>query len=498
MPRRHLLRILLGLTLLLGLGAPAWAKVPRFDDATVPALARDLASRAYAAPPQDLPGPLAAIGYDQYRDYRFKPSQALWRDGGRPFQAQFFHRGYLFKDRVDVSVVQGGRAMPVRYSPALFDFGPQAAPADENMGFAGFRVHGAINRVGEFDEIFAFLGASYFRAMGRGQHYGLSARGLALGPGEDNHEEFPVFRAFWLEQPQAGDRTLVVHALMDSPSATAAFRFAITPGDDTVFDTRMLLYPRVAIANAGIAPLTSMFHFTANDGQRIDDFRAAAHDSDGLALWTGRGEQVWRPLRNPHRVQHSFFQDQSPKGFGLMQRKRGFADFADLEANYQQRPSLWVEPRGDWGAGAVVLVEIPTGHEYQDNMVAFWRPAQALQAGREYRFDYRLHWGASHAWRETLATVVATRTGPAPQAPARRLVIDFAGGRKADAEQVRAVVEASRGQVARAIAQPNPETGGWRVSFEYTPEAGVDAELRATLEDPSGPLSETWLYRWHP
>ena len=498
MLHRHLFQPMLFLALLMGLGASAWAADSPFTDATVPALARDLAAKPYVAPSLDLPPSLADIGYDQYRDFRFKPARALWRDGGGPFQAQFFHRGYLFKDRVDIAQVQDGRATPVPYSPALFNFGPQAVPEDEDIGFAGFRVHGALNKAGKFDEIFAFLGASYFRAMGRGQNYGLSARGLALGPGDNNHEEFPVFRAFWIERPKAGDSAVIVHALMDGPSAAAAFRFAVTPGDDTVFDTRMVLYPRVQIANVGIAPLTSMFHFTANDGQRIDDFRAAAHDSDGLALWTGRGEQVWRPLRNPHRVQHSFFQDRAPKGFGLMQRKRRFEDFSDLEANYQLRPSLWVEPRGDWGAGAVVLVEIPTGHEYQDNMVAFWRPAQPLQAGREYRFDYRLHWGASHAWNPALATVVATRTGPAPQPPARRLVIDLAGGRKADAKRVRAVVEATRGTVARAISQPNPETGGWRISFEYTPEPGADAELRATLEDERGPLSETWLYRWHP
>lgn len=498
MQRRHLFRALLGLTLLMGSGVPAWAKAPAFDDGTVPALARALAAKPYAAPAQDLPASLAGIGYDQYRDYRFKPAQALWRESGRPFQLQFFHRGYLFRDRVDVSVVQGGRATPVRYTPALFDFGPQPVPSGADMGFAGFRVHGAINGAGTLDEIAAFLGASYFRAVGRGQQYGLSARGLALGSGDDNHEEFPVFRAFWIEQPAAGDAAVVVHALMDGPSAAAAFRFRIQPGEATVFDTRMRLYPRVDIANAGIAPLTSMFHFTANDGQRIDDFRAAAHDSDGLALHTGRGEQLWRPLRNPNRVQHSFFQDRSPRGFGLMQRKRAFADFGDIEAAYQRRPSLWVEPVGDWGAGAVVLVEIPTGHEYQDNIVAFWRPAQPLAAGREYRFDYRLHWGPGHAWQPALATVTATRTGPAANAPARRLVLDLAGGRGADATTVRAQVEASRGTVAHAVAQPNPDTRGWRVSFEYTPDPGVDGELRAVLVDDRGPVSETWLYRWHP
>lgn len=500
--------LLAGLTLPLaaagGLRAgAAWAAMPAgataFDDGTVPGLARALAARAFVPQPAELPVALRRIGYDQYRDIRFDPAHALWRAQGLPFQVQCFHRGFLFKDRVDIHVVDGGQARPWPYSPGMFNFGAAPAPPPGDLGFAGFRLHAPINRADYFDEVCAFLGASYFRAVAKGLAYGLSARGLALGTGDPGPEEFPVFRAFWLEQPARGAQALVVHALLDSPSAAAALRFRIQPGAETVFDTRLRLYPRVDLAHAGIAPLTSMYAFAANDRGGVDDFRPAVHDSDGLAMYNGRGEQLWRPLHNPRALQASGFEDARPRGFGLMQRSRAYADFADTEANYQKRPSLWVEPLGDWGAGAVHLVEIPTGDEYHDNIVAFWRPRDSLRAGREYRYDYRLHWCDRHVWQPQLASVQATRIGAAAQAGTRLVVIDLHGGRlarlPADA-QVQVDASASRGALANLVAHANPETGGWRMSFELRPQGDAAIELRALLRDARGPLSETWLYRW--
>ena len=471
-----------------------------FNDDTVAGIARALAQRPYQPPDQTLPPALAKIGYDQYRDYRFKPTHALWRGQGLPFQAQFFHRGFLFKDRVDIHTVQGGKATPYVYSPDMFSHGRSPAPDVRDLGFAGFRLHAPINRADYFDEVCAFLGASYFRAVAKGQSYGLSSRGLALNTGDPEPEEFPVFKAFWLEQPAPGAEAAVVHALLDSPSATAAFRFSIKPGVDTVFDVDMRLYPRVALAHAGIAPLTSMFDFDASDRLGVDDYRPAVHDSDGLAMLNGRSEQVWRPLQNPDAVQMSAFQDDNPRGFGLMQRKRAYSDYMDLEAGYQKRPSLWAEPLDDWGAGAVILVEIPTTDEYHDNIVAFWRPKQPLAAGREYRYRYRLHWCVDHAWQRDLAVVGSTRIGKAAQAGARLVVIELQGGRldklPADAKvQVDAL--ASKGALRNPVAYRNSETGHWRMSFEVDAGGQRDIELRARLKDSSGPLSETWLYRWN-
>lgn len=471
-----------------------------FGPDTVAEMARTLAQQPYRPPSTDLPAALTRIGYDQYRDYRYKPTRALWREQGLPFQAQFFHRGFLHKDRVDIYTVQGGQAAPYVYSPDMFTYGQSPAPNVRDLGFAGFRLHAPINRADHFDEIAAFLGASYFRAVAKGQAYGLSARGLALNTGDPEPEEFPVFKAFWLQTPAPGADAVVVHALLDSPSAAAAFRFSIKPGTETVFDVDMRLYPRVALAHAGIAPLTSMFDFDASDRVGVDDYRPAVHDSDGLALLNGRGEQVWRPLQNPKAVQMSAFQDDNPRGFGLMQRKRAFSDYLDLEAGYQKRPSLWVEPIGDWGQGAVTLVEIPTADEYHDNIVAFWRPKQAFAAGREYRFRYRLHWCMDHAWQRDLAVVGSTRIGKAPKAGTRLVVIELSGGRldklPADAKvQVDAL--ASKGALRNPVAYRNSETGHWRMSFEVDAAGQSDVELRARLKDGNGPLSETWLYRWN-
>ena len=497
--------ILSGLSLpLLSLGgaletfaADRVARVP-FDGDTVAKLAKALAARPYRQTDNILPAALAKVGYDQYRDFRYRADRALWRDLGLPFQAQFFHRGFLFKDRVDINTVHDGQATPFAFSTDLFNYSPQPVPRVGDVGFAGFRLHAPINRADHFDEVCTFLGASYFRAVAKGLNYGLSARGLALGTGEPAAEEFPVFTTFWLEQPARDAQAVVVHALLDSPSAAGAFRFSIDPGDETVFDVDMRLYPRVDLTHAGIAPLTSMFEFDPSDRVGIDDYRQAVHDSDGLAMLNGHNEQTWRQLQNPRSLQHSGFQDRDPRGFGLMQRKREYSDYLDTEADYQKRPSLWVEPVGGWGEGEVHLVEIPTGDEYHDNIVAFWRPKQAIAAGREHRWRYRLHWCRDHAWRPELAVVAGTRIGKAAKG-ARLVVIDLAGGhlsRLAEDAKPRVDAAASHGVLRNPVAYRNEDTGGWRMSFELEPGDARVSELRARLVDARGPLSETWLYRW--
>jgi len=502
--RRELLKTGLSLPLL-GLGAAApWAALAAagparaFGADTVPGLARALAAQSYRPGDSELPPALAAIPYDRYRDIRYDPAQAVWKAERLPFQLQLFHRGFLFKHRVDLHLVEGGRATPVVYRPQMFSFGAAPRPQQDDLGFAGFRIHAPINRADYYDEVAAFLGASYFRAVAKDLLYGLSARGLALNTGAGEGEEFPVFTGFWIERPARRARNIVVHALLDGPSVAGAMRFSIAPGVETVFDTQLRLYPRVSLARVGIAPLTSMYHFDAAHRVGIDDFRPSVHDSDGLALHNGAGEQIWRPLHNPRSLQESAFQDRRPRGFGLMQRKRAFADYADAEAHYERRPSLWVEPLGDWGEGAVHLIEIPTGDEYHDNIVAFWRPRAPLAAGREYRYDYRLHWCARHAWKPELAVVAGTRIG-AGRDGARRVVIDLEGGRlaglAADA-RLRASVWASAGRVVDAVAHANAGTGGWRMAFELQPQDARAIELRAVLEDERGPVSETWLYRW--
>ncbi|MFD2262835.1 glucan biosynthesis protein [Lacibacterium aquatile] len=476
------------------------AAATAFEASAVRRNAQSLAQAPYAIKDNKLPDVLAKLSYDDYRKIRFDADRSLWRGSGRPYEAQFFHRGFLYKDRVQIFEVADGKATEIAYAPELFRTDDLQLPAQADQGFAGFRLHGPINKLDYFDEICAFLGASYFRAVAKGQVYGLSARGLAIKTASAEGEEFPAFRSFWIERPNPGARSIVVHALLDSPSAAAAYRFSVTPQEvTTLFDVEMVLYPRIDIAEAGIAPLTSMFYFAANDRIGVDDFRPAVHDSDGLAIWSGRGEQLWRPLANPEELQVSSFVDDGVRGFGLMQRRRHFSDFKDVEARYDQRPSLWVEPVGNWGKGAVHLVEIPTKSEIHDNIVASWRPAVPLKAKSEYIFNYRLHWCSQNPGTTPLATVAETMIGGSGREGSRLVVIELTGEslrNLPDGKQFQVEVSADKGRTAFPVAHPNPITGGWRMSFEFMPDDAKVVELRAVLKNEGQPVSETWIYRW--
>jgi glucans biosynthesis protein len=474
-----------------------------FSAADVLKQARTLAAEKFVRPEADLPKSFQELSYDQYRDIRFKQERAIWSSEGLPFLVELFHRGFFFTDPVAIYVVADGQARRVVYSPDLFTFGPSVPPPAEGTitGFSGFRLRAPINRADHFDEFAAFQGASYFRAIAKGQVYGLSARGLALNTGAAGGEEFPFFRTFWIERPAPEASAIVVHALLDSDSTTGAYRLTIRPGDPTVIDVEMTLYPRVELKQVGLAPLTSMFFFSPHDRVGIDDFRPAVHDSDGLAISNGRGEWLWRPLNNPETLQVSAFVDNNPRGFGLLQRHRAFADYQDLEAHYERRPGLWVEAIGDWGSGAVQLVEIPSKSEANDNIVAFWHPNQPIPAQAEYRFTYRLHWCSTPPAVPARGVTVDTRIGAGLEKDTRLFVIDFVGGRLRllgpDAP-VEPAITTSAGSVQHPVAQPNPATGGWRVSFVLVPGGATLSELRCALKLGDELLSEVWSYRWTP
>ncbi|MDB5433377.1 MAG: periplasmic glucans biosynthesis protein [Caulobacter sp.] len=455
-----------------------------------------LARKPYAAPPKDLEPELAALGYDAYRDIVYRPEKALWADLDLPFQAQFFHRGGPAPQRVAVHELVEGRVVPIAYSPELFKFGPQGTIAPTaDIGFSGFRLHTALNTPGVMDELIVFQGASYFRSLGRGQRYGLSARALALNTGEQGPEEFPDFRTFWIQRPAPGDLSVTVYALTDSPSCAAAHQFIITPGDATVIMVACEVAPRAAITTLGIAPMSSMYDFGDDGAERRDDFRPAAHDSDGLAMLTGRGRALWRPLSRPSRVRTSVFTDRTPKGFGLQQRNRDFDSYQDLETRYDLRPDCWVEPLGDWGDGAVRLLELPAKGEWEDNIAAFWRPAGVLRPGHAKAWRYRLTWGRWPA-PQGLAAVLLTRSGAADTKDARRYVIDFAA-LPADAAATPKVT-ASSGVVDAVTLEANPQTGGARLAFRVTPGDVQVVELQAVLEARGRPVSETWVDQWTP
>ncbi|MGH8186060.1 MAG: glucan biosynthesis protein, partial [Steroidobacteraceae bacterium] len=367
--------------------------------------------------------------------------------------------------------------------------------ANQTLPLSGFRVRTRLNSRSVWDEFVVFQGASYFRAVGRDTVYGLSARGLALRTGHPTGEEFPAFTHFWIERPSVNASSVVVHALLDSPSATGAYRFAITPGVETIMDVNVTLFPRVRLENVGIAPLSSMFLFDESERVRIDDFRDEVHDSDGLQIVLASGERVWRPLRNPTQLQASSFTSEAPRGFGLVQRSRRVSDYHDFEARYELRPSAWVEPLGNWGPGSVQLLEIPTDNETNDNIVAFWGPRGALPAGKPYQIAYRVRWGKQPKLTPVLGRATATRTGPSFDGKRRIFIVEFMGvGRTI--EGLRMDLGTSAGKLSNLVLQPNPLNKGVRASFELDPVNADVAELRLRLLKGDRPMSETWLYRW--
>ncbi len=471
---------------------------PLFSHEALVEHARSLAQRDHEPPPP-MADPKLRMNYDQYRSIAFDRAQAIWKDTGAPFQLELFHPGFIFNVPVEIALVEDGVATPLQFSPDQFTYGGTAVPPEnDGLGFSGFRAHAPINDPKRWDEFAVFQGATYFRGVGRGQSYGLSARGLAIATGAPRGEEFPYFRKFWIEKPEPGAMSMVVHALMDSPSVTGAYRFVITPGESTVMDVDMTLFPRNELDSVGVAPLTSMFLFDQTNRWGFDDFRNAVHDSDGLQILNGGGEQIWRPLANPRRLQLSAFVDDNPRGFGLMQRKRNSEDYNDFTARYEDRPSLWVEPVGDWGRGSVVLVEIPTERETNDNIVAFWRPREAIPAGGSYQASYRLYWGADAPIGSTLMHVDHTRTG-ASAAGKRFFVVDFDPGMStAKIEDLSIMSSASRGRITEPHVSRDPRTGLLRTTFELDPEGNDLVELRLRLEADGEPASETWLYRWTP
>lgn len=490
--------------------ALAQAPAAPFDVNWLKQRAENLSKEAYRPPQANLPAVLKNLSYDQFRDIRFRPDKAVWADQGLPFSLQFFHMGFLYQAPVALNEILGDTARPIPYRAELFNYGQNDIDGSKlgDPGYAGFRVHYPLNRPDYRDELMAFLGASYFRALGRGHRYGKSARGLAVNTAMPQGEEFPTFTEFWFERPTQGAKKLVIHALLDGPSVTGAYRFEVEPGETTVMTVNATVYTRRAVERMGIAPLTSMFFYGENDMAKANDFRPEVHDSDGLQLWTGSGEWIWRPVANPSRLRVSSFFDIGPKGFGLFQRDTDFKNYLDLEARYDLRPSVWVEPIGNWGRGAVQLVEIPTGDETNDNIVAYWVPEGTIEAGRAVDMAFKLHWCTIPPVRPDMAQVVASRAG-APGVPGmvtngvpprgRKFAIEFSGGvlrNIAPADRVEAVISASAATTTPPIVEKMPYGDVWRVIFDMTPTGDQPVELRCFLRLGEAALSETWSYQW--
>jgi glucans biosynthesis protein len=488
----------------------------RFGFNDVAARAQRLAANPYDANVPQLPQVFDGMDWDKWRQIRFRPERSLLRGGGSKFSLQLFHLGYLFTRPVTISVGREGIFTPIPYSTDLFEYGslslPRRLPID--LGFAGFRIHYPLNDPKENDELISFLGSSYFRWLGRDQKYGLSARGLAINTGKlDNNEEFPYFRELWVDARDAKSDYVTIYALLNSPSVTGAYQLDVKPGQYSSVDVTARLFARRTVDRLGIAPLTSMYFLGENDRHmndrnRYDEFRPELHDSDGLLMHLASGEWVWRPLKNPLVQEVQLFDARGIKGFGLMQRDRRFESYQDIELNYEQRPSYWIEPTSDWGDGVIELVELATKDETADNIVAAFVPRAPLEAGRELSFSYRMRSLDAGLDLHPLGHAVATFSAPARalgsaeanRALTRRLIVDFAGGDldyfQQDPGLLQLETTARNAAVLRKFIVPNPAIRGMRAMIDVQFEEDKVGILGATLRSGGRVATETWTYAW--
>lgn len=475
-----------------------------FDFNSVAVKAKQLAAASYKEPQKNLSPLLSNLSYEQYHQIRFKSDKAYWHAQNLPFELTFFHQGRQFDTPVRINEIVSGRARAIPFDPRAFDYGSNKLTSQDlrHLGFAGFSVHYPINTTKTKDEFIVFLGASYLRAVGKSQAYGVSARGLAVDTGLNSGEEFPRFVEFWIERPAAKSKQLTIYALLDSKRVTGAYRFTVKPGDQTVTDVKSQLYLRENVTKLGIAPLTSMYFFGENQRSPAEDYRPEVHDSDGLSIASGTGEWIWRPLVNPKRLLVTSYALSNPTGFGLMQRDERQSSYEDLRSRYETRPSTWVEPVGKWGSGRVELVQIPTPDEMNDNIVAFWVPDTLPKPGMPINLDYRTSWGKSAQQLPPLSWVTQTRRGQgSPRKPdgSIALYIDFEGpifkklppDTKVD---IRVSADAN-GQIVESYAYPNEATGGWRAWVRVKRvDDNKPVEMRGFLQTNNTTLSETWSY----
>ena len=494
-----------------GAGAPQTAglkfgPVQPFSFDQLTAQAEAASKDPYGAPIIRFDEILDRIDPEVFADIRFKPDQALWANGGGPWPIRLHHSGRWFKRPVHINVVENGQSREILYEPWLFEFGDKAkfiSGLPEDLGFAGFRV---MNKQGNGDWL-SFLGASYFRASGEHDQYGLSARGIAIDVGLPTPEEFPAFREFWIGRHDDESEDLLIYALLDGPAVAGAYQFLVKRPGPVIMEVEARLFMRHGVQRLGIAPLTSMYWYSETNRYIATDWRPEIHDSDGLAIWTGGGERLWRPLNNPKNLTVSSFSDTNPKGFGLMQRDRDFRSYEDDTLFYDKRPSLWVEPLQPWGKGSVQLVEIPTDVEIHDNIAAYWVPEAQTEPQTRFDLTYRLYWQDENPFPPTVARCVATRIGKGgvpgavQNSDVKRFVVDFEGPsleplRKG--EDVQAVAATSKGDILHAFAFQLVGSRRWRAIFELSATGSDPVDLRLFLRHGDNALTETWLYQYHP
>jgi periplasmic glucans biosynthesis protein len=491
------------------------AESPVFSYQDVVNHAEELSKQPFVAQNQELAEDLQKLNYDLYFRIRFLTEHVVWQ--GLPYRLGFFHPGSYLKRRVLMRAIEPDRIRDISFSPAYFHYDrPIVFSGHED--FAGFKVFAPGNRPGVQDEFLSFLGASYFRAIGRGLHWGLSARGVAVNTGVATPEEFPDFREFWVRQPQPADTSLQVYALLDGPSLTGGYEFNVRYGDVTTMDIRATLFIRKKPEVLGLAPMTSMFYFGENTVNRPTlkpdyrgksrtqfsmnstqffrrEFRPEVHDSDGLLMTTASGEKLWAPLDNPESVVLRRFSDVT--SFTLMQRDGDINHYLDQETDYQDRPNLQIIPQSGFETGHVRLLQIPSSDEYTDNIVASWEVQNPPDAGGRLEFAYRLLWSGSEPDVDEFR-VLSTTVRPSPESNETRFSIEFG---KPEKQETIPVAELRPHIVVNQNAQVKdvqftPTDRGWLVSFTiFNPNKAPTAmDISCVILRRDSFCSEKWQY----
>lgn len=476
------------------LGAPS-----PFQPSAVVDAARALSKQPFKPIPADLAAPFHNLSYEQYAAIHGKDGTALWLNENLGFALEPLHRGFIFSSPVEINIVSQGQSRKLIYDQALYDFGKLPVRVNVgDIGFSGFHILTPLDGSG-FADTARFQGASFFRARAQGQNPGTMARALSIKTADPRGEEFPTIRTFWIEKPNLAQNMLIVHALLDSESVSGAYRFTLRPGKATIIDTECSLFPRTNVDNFGLATMGATVLSDAIYRRRADDVRLTLAEIGGVQMSTGKGEWIWRPASNRDTLQISTFVDEHPRGFGFLQRNRAFDRYEDDHEHWELRPSLWIEPIGDWGAGGVQLIEIPSDSESNDNIIAYWRPHEPLVAGTETSVAYRQFWCWYPPEQPALAIVTDTRSGRGSTGHRRRFLVEFTGDPLGDPRQSQAVqprLTASPGTIVSIQQFPLPETKVYRVLFELDPGSESASEMRLVLEAAGKPISETWLYRW--
>lgn len=489
---------------------PWSAAADTFSFQTVIDKAEKLSANSWQAP-QQVPRFLRDLSYHDYQGIRFKPERSLWLDEDSPFSVMLTPPGLFYHHAVAINIIEGDQSEPLVFDKTQFNYPSmeleKRVPAD--LGYAGFKLTFPFAEPDVANQFLVFAGASYYRAVGRHNNFGLSGRGIAVNTGLPSGEEFPAFTEFWLAKPEADASSLTFYGLLDGKSLTGAYQFEVTPGDETEMQVTSVLFPRQNIELAGVAPLTSMFYYGENTLKPDGEWRPEVHDSDGLLVHDGSSnEWLWRPLNNPAALSMDYFATEQLRGFGLLQRDADFRSYMDAEAGYGTRPSAWVEPVGEWGKGHVVLTQLPTPDETNDNIVAFWTPETKLQSGQPQRYAYNVRFGKADLARNPMAQAVdsflgdGTRIGGGDAEGAVRIIVDFEGGplgeRNADAPVTGQVTVQEDGELLEHFVEYVAPLKRWRLSVLVRPAANRPLSLRAYLQEGEQALTETWSYQLLP